>query len=282
MVVTEAPQSDDAAGAQTYWSLAGEANRDKLVAESMARGLTHEPRLVEPETAIGRAVRLLGGKRRIVRSVRKGKWAVIEEELEVSRDRLRHWDGPTIELDKIGRPVFTGATAEEAQQVREAYANALDTLDTTDMSHWLLTALERLNAVGLRKSGGIYYVPPHRMAAWRKFIEVLTVVAPQSVVYTIPTVRMTADGARAILDSLTSEVEEQTDKLTADVVSGQLGLRGLNNRGDQSAALLAKVSQYESVLGQRLERLRTIIGKLDVDVAGARLAAEALEDEAGS
>jgi hypothetical protein len=278
VVATEADV--DSAGAQTYWSLGGEANRDQLVAEATVRGISIMPRLVEPETAIGRAVACLKGKRRIVRSIRKGKFAVVEEELDVSRDKLKHWEGPTIELDKVGRPIFEGATTEEAQQVRDAYAQALDALDTNDISQWLLTGLERMNAVGLRKTGGIYYVPPAFMPSWRKFAEVLKIVAPACTVYFIPTVRMTADGARAILDSLTFEVEEAANKLTEKVVSGELGVRGLDNRAADSAALLAKVSQYEMLVGSRLEKLRNVINKLDLDVAAAKLACEAMEDDA--
>jgi hypothetical protein len=270
----------DAAGAQTWWSLTGESDRNALIAEAKARGIEHTPRIVEPETALSRAVRELRGKRRIVRSIRKGKWAVIEESLDISRDMLKHWDGPTIELDKIGRPVLTNATMEEAQQVKESYQHALNVLDTTDLSSWLLDGLQRLNAIGLRKTGGIYYVHPVRMPEWRAYIEVLAVVAPACTVYLIPTIRMTADGAKAILDSLAREVEEEVASVTAEIVGGELGVRGLENRAKESGALLGKVTQYESLLGERMEKLRDLIGKLDVDVAAAKLSAEALKDDA--
>jgi hypothetical protein len=280
VVVTD--DAADAAGATTWWSLAGEAERDALLREMKARGIEHHPRLVEPETALGRAVGCLRGKRRIVRSIRKGKWAVIEEELDVSREKLRHWEGPTVFIDKVGRAVLENSTDEEAHQVREAYAHALDVLDTNDLSHWLLTAVERFGGIGLRRTGGIYYVPPQRMKEWRQFIEVLAIVAPKCTVYTVPTVRLTADGARAILDSLTTEVEDAAEKLSQEVIGGDLGIRGLDNRAESSRQLLSKVSQYEELLGTRIEKLRTLIEKLDVDVAAARLAAEALADEAAA
>jgi len=278
VVATEA--DTDAAGASTFWSLGGEADRTQLIAAAMVNGITNMPRLIEPETAIGRAVECLRGKRRIVRSIRKGKYAVVEEELDLSRDKLKHWEGPTIELDKIGRPTFDGATDDEVQLVLEGYAKALEALDTNDISHWLLTGLERLNAVVLRRSGGFYYVPPANMPEWRKYAEVLKEVAPLCTVYFLPTVRMTADGARAILDGLTAEVVEAADAITDELVTGELGLRKLGNRAESSAQLLRKVTQYEFILGERMEKLRNVIGRLDLDVAAATLAAEAMADEA--
>jgi hypothetical protein len=277
VIVTDADA--DKAGAQTYWSLAGEVNREEMFLAMTKHGLDHEPRLVEPETALGRALSCLKGRRRFLRNIRKGRWAVVEEGIDVTRDTLKHWEGPIVSLDKVGRPVLENATMEEAKAVREAYARALDILDTNDISHWLLTAVSRLTGVGLRKGGGIYYVPPSRMPEWRKHIEVLAECAPDCSVYTIPMIKMTADGARAILDSLTGETIDEADALTAEVLDGSLGVRGLDNRAASSRALLAKVSEYEHLLGTRVDRLRDVIAKLDVDIVAAKLAAEAAAEE---
>ncbi len=271
---------EDIAGATTWWSLSGEADRTQLEVEAKVRGIGRKPRLIEPETALGRAVATLRGKRRIIRPIRRGKWAVVEEELDITKEKLRHWEGPTVELDKVGRAVLTNATPEEAQQVRETYSRGLDILDVNDISDWLLRCVEDLGGIALRKGGGIYYVPPSGMKTWRLVIDALSVVAPACSVYCPPTVRMTKDAARALIDSLTTDIEERAESVTADVLSGDLGVRALDNRAERSRELLSKVSEYENLLGTRLERLRNVIGKLDVDVAAAKLAAEALQEDA--
>lgn len=273
--------NEDQAGATVWWRLHGEADRQALVLalENEALDQVTDPKPVEPETALRRAVDGLRGKRRLVRPLRRGAWAIIEEELDVSNDKLKHWNGPTVTLDKIGRAILKNASVDEAQQVQTSYAHFLDVLTTHDVSHWLLTQIERLGAIGLREGGGIYYVPPQRMPEWRAIVGALQEAAPSHHVYMVPTVRMTADGARAILDSLTSEIESEVTRVFNEVVSGELGVRALDKRADDSKALLAKVAQYESVIGERLENLRAQVGALEVDVAAARLAAEAARED---
>jgi hypothetical protein len=278
MIVSD---GDLAAGASTFWGLRGEANRADLVSALRLHDLgDYLPKAVEAETALRRAVGVLRGKRRLIRPIKRGVWAVVEEALDVTKENLKHWPGPTVRLDKVGRAVLENATTEEAQQVRDAYDHYLDVLDTTDVSGWLLTQLDRLTAVGLRPGGGFYYVPPSRVAEWLAIRAALADAHPQHQVYLMPTVRMTEDGARAILDALVTEVSTKIDDVTAELVSGDLGLRALDTRSDQSKALLAKVTQYENLLDSKLETLRANIAKLDVDMVAAVLAAEALRDEA--
>jgi hypothetical protein len=278
--VVVADGEEAGAGATIWWRLHGEADRSKLVMELQSRGIDHMPKVVEPETALRRAVGVLRGKRRLIRPLRRGSWAVVEEELDDLNDKLKHWEGPTISLDKIGRAVLKNSTPEEAQQVREAFDYYLEALETTDISGWLIAQAERLGAIGLREGGGIYYLPPQRMKEWRQLVDALTTVHPKHSIYMVPTVKLTQDGARAILDSLTFEIEAQVATLTSEVVSGDLGVRALDTRADKSKALLTKVTDYEELLGTKLEKLRDQIANLSVDVAAAKLAAEALKDEA--
>lgn len=279
VVVAEGEEAT--AGATIWWRLHGECDRAKLVDELTARGIQHMPKVVEPETAIRRAVGCLRGKRRLVRPLKKrGSWAVIEEELDDVKEKLKHWQGPTVSLDKIGRAVFSNASAEEAQQVRAAYDRYLDVLDTADVSSWLISQAERLGAIGLREGGGIYYLPPQRMGEWRLIVEALSSAHPEHHVYMVPTVRMTQEGARAILDSLTYEIEQQVAKTKDEVISGDLGVRALENRFDETNDLLRKVTMYEQLIEQPLQKLRDTIASLSADVVAAKAAAEALKDDA--
>lgn len=270
----------DVAGAQTFWRLHGELPDYALLVQALeSRNIDHAPVPCEPETALRRAVQDLKGKRRLVRPLRKGAWAVVEEELDDANDRLKHWDGPTITLDKLGRPAFKNATAEEAQAVGTAYAYYLTAMTTEDISSWLCKQADRLSAVSMRPGGGIYYIPPSRMPEWRAIQSALLEAAPGHVIYTIPTIRMTTDGAKAILDCLSDEIEMNMTKISKKVISGELGVRGLNTRADETRELLSKVVQYEGIMGERLDTLRNHLAKLEADVVAATLAAEAAEAE---
>ncbi len=267
----------DGAGATVYWSLTGDTDRLKLLdALNAQQNLAdHAPPAHSPESCLQRAVAVLRGKRRLIRPLRKGSWAVVEEQLNPTSDALKHWTGPTVSLDMIGRPVLKNATAEEAKLVQDAYAYHWDALTAKDVSAWLIEQAGRLGAVTLRKGGGFYYMPPRAMPEWRQIISCL---GEGHTVYKVPTIRMTKAGAQAILDALQSEVDAEVDRISTDVISGELGVRGLETRAGDAGSILAKVEQYETLLGSRLEKLRVVLSKLEADVAAAKLAAEAEED----
>lgn len=293
-------EGDDAAGATVWWRLRGEVDRERLrhsLDEHRAHYTISPPGSVDPETALRRAVGVLRGKRRLVRPLRRGMWAVVDEEVDASRDVLKHWSGPTITLDKIGRVVVkqplpsspadaaidraTCATLQE--DLGKGYDHFMGALTTEDISAWLIANVERLGAVGLRDGGGIYYVPPHGMGALRALTGALAEASQdRHAVYVVPTVRMTRDGARAILDSLTAELDLEMTRVRNDVISGDLGVRALENRAEQTKGLLAKLDQYEALLDRPLASARNMVLNLSADLAAAVLAAEAAAEDAAS
>ncbi len=290
---------DDAAGATVWWRLRGEVDRERLrhsLDEHRAHYSLALPSAVEPETALRRAVGVLRGKRRLVRPLRRGVWAIVDEEVDASRDELKHWSGPTIHLDMIGRVVVkapaAGSPADAAinqatcatlqEDLRKGYDHFMGALTTEDISTWLIANVERLGAVGLRDGGGIYYVPPHGMGALRALTGALAEAAEGHAVYVVPTVRMTRDGARAILDSLTAELDLEMTRVREDVISGDLGVRALENRAEKTRSLLAKLDQYEDLLDRPLASARNMVLNLAADLAAAKLAAEAAAEDAAS
>lgn len=275
---------EDAAGATIWWRLEGDVDRKVLLEKLEALGYGNlAPPVCEPEVAIRRAAANLKSKRRLLRPLgRRGAWAIVEEEAVIGRDELKHWTGPTISLDKIGRPVLTNATAEEANVVKAAYDYHLDALTSEDISSWLIGQAERLGAVALRRGGGIYYMPPAGLTTWSRIVDALTSAQAAHAVYKVPTVRMTKDGARAILDSLEAEITAKVNTTADEVISGELGVRGLENRARGTDQLLAKVAEYEGLLGSRLDTMRELLAKLQEDVVAAKLAAEAAEEDAAS
>lgn len=279
IMVTEA--DEDHAGATIWWRLEGDVDRRQL--HQALRDLGYADRIPptrEPEVALRRAAANLRSKRRLLRPVRKGVWAIVEEQVLADKDSLKHWEGPTVSLDKIGRPSLRNATAEEARIVTDAYQYHLGALTTEDVSSWLIEQAERLGAVALRRGGGIYYMPPSGLTAWGRIISALTSVQMGHSVYKVPTVKMTADGARAILDSLEEELHSTVDHVGSELITGELGTRALETREAKSRDLLLKVRQFESLLGSKLDGLIGLVEKLQTDIVAAKLAAEADEDGA--
>lgn len=272
--------NEDAAGATVWWRLRGDVDRLSLQDALAARGLVdYAPAPHSPEVALRRAAAVLRGRRRLVRPLKRGSWAIVEETLQPSGEELKHWTGPTVSLDKIGRIVVKNSTPEEAQSVKDAYDYHFEALTTEDVSSWLITQVWRLGAVALRDSGGIYYLPPKAMKEWRQIVEALGVATNRHNVYKVPTVRMTKDGARAILDSLLEDINTNVEDIRKGVISGELGVRALETRAARSFDLLGKVEQYEQLLGTKLADVHATLEKLQEDVVAAKLAAEAAAEE---
>ncbi|HYM54906.1 MAG TPA: hypothetical protein VES97_06050 [Solirubrobacteraceae bacterium] len=273
---------ESVAGATVWWRLLGDVDRQKLLDALTARGFGPErcPDPVEPETALRRAVGELRGKRRLVRPIKRGVWAVVDESVDLSAEELKHYEGPKVRLDKIGRAELENATPDEAELVKRSYGRYLDALTTEDVASWLIHQAQRLGAVSLREHGGIYYLPPSRWPEWSGITDALQSAHPRHACYSMPTFKLSAGGARAILDSLTAEVEADVDAIQDDVLSGDLGVRALETRGEKGRLLLAKVEEYEALVGERLEKLRAAVAQVQVDVAAAKLAAEAAREDA--
>lgn len=281
MIVNEA--SDDLAGATVCWSLTGDVNRTAFAEQLLAVSLEkHTPEPHSPEVALRRAATVLRSKRRLIRPLKKGAWAVVDEQVQTSGGELgvtlKHWTGPTITLDKIGRPKLTNATAEEAKLVKDAYEYQLDALTTEDLSQWLIAQVERLGGVAMRRSGGFYYLPPRSMPEWRRIMSAVTGAHEGHAMYKVPTVRMTKDGARLILDSVKAEIEAEILSIGQEVISGELGVLALETRANRTDRLIAKATEYEVLLGSQLTHTQQALDKLRADVVAAKLAAEADEE----
>jgi hypothetical protein len=280
-------EGDDGAGATVLWRLRGEFPRAKLVEAVQGHWFKIPlPPVREPEVALRRAVAGLRGKRRLVRPVRKGLWAIIDEGIAADGNSLKHWSGPTVSLDAIGRlvvkngmgSVMTAADDERVEELLKAYDHFLDALTPDDVSAWLIENAQRLGAVTMRDGGGLYYLPPGAMQEWRAIVDVLDRVSSgRHVVSMIPTVRMTRDGAKAILASLTIELEVEVERLRAELISGDLGVRALENRAALTATMLGKVEQYEALLATPMAGVRDMVNNLSTDLVAAKLAAEADE-----
>lgn len=275
-------EGDDTAGATIFWTLRGDVDRKVLIEALKARGIFERlPPVREPEVALRRAASELKSKRRLLRPIRKGVWAIVEESVVPNADKLKHWEGPTIALDKIGRPVLKNATMEEAKAVMDSYNYHLEALTTEDLSSWLIEQAAFIGAVPLKKGSGVYYVPPHGLALWNVITSAVEEASNgDASIYKMATVRLTKDGARAVLDALQAEIDAKAKDISDEVISGDLGVRGLETRARWSMELQQKVADYEGIVGHRLDDMRALLSKLQEDVAAAKLAAEALEDEA--
>jgi len=266
----------DTAGAATWWSLSGDTDLGALVAAWSKAGL--DPELLpvgrSREVALHRAVAEQRDRKRTVQRLddRSG-WAVVD--VEVSRHEAdvrvpcRVWDDE--EKGLICEP--PGTTL--ADEIAAAFRRNLTTISQGDVSAWLVRQAERLNAVALRETGGIYFVPNHTLGEWRLIAGTLRETTSHTV-YELPALR-SDEAVKAIVDALAREAEAQATKLEEQLTADELGERALRARGVTCEQMQKKVEQYERLLGTSMTTLHERIERLQAAVAGAIFA---LSDDA--
>lgn len=280
----------DTAGAITYWRV-GDLSLDALTAAWGVEGL--DPKLLppepEPEVALRRAVTAQAEKRRLVRPLaRRGAWAVVDETVvgdsthyeQIATVHFQVGAVPPIRVDR-GPTVSWAAVDVVETAIRESYEVNRSRLDHSDVSVWLVRLATRVQAVSLRDSGGVYFVPRDGTDFWTKVARAVDAAAGHKV-FRIPALKA-SEAVEAILDAITHEAESEASAIEADLAKEgdeQIGVRALKSRGDTCEAVLAKVASYERLLGVKLDTVRERIDRLSADVATARLLAESENKDA--
>lgn len=275
------------AGTLSFVRISGATDYAKLATAWAANDLDAEllPELPTDAVACSRAVKDQTSTDRLARILRRPKqangWALVDE----TTDRtLHHSVALHVFPNAIGRlgfeaqngtkvsPLPYGTNLEQlAASVNERYAHHMDHLSTGDVSGWFVSLCRSQDAVALRDTGGFYFIPAHNVPTWDRMVKAIREGSDHGV--GMIQAMTTDDAVATILDSLTSEAETVADELFRGVVDGELGQRALLNRGDRCSALVAKVKQYEALLGVSLKTLRERLGGLQTSLSAATLVA---------
>lgn len=268
------------AGSVVFWSLSGDVDIARLVAEWRAAGLDEAwlPDLPTPTVALRRAVMEQRGPRRLVRPLgKRNGWAIVDEGVEKGGEALCHETKMTIRLNEIGQIVCEPDGSHAANEIRVAFERTIGQVSHGAVSGWLCRMAHRVMAVALRPSGGFYFVPQARVETWGRVVKALQ-AASSCEVYGIPAMRAES-AVRAILSAITSETAGIAFRMRAELQ--HLGERGLQNRLAECEDVEAKVLFYESFLGQSLESLRDTLRALKASIAAGILSRSCRATEEG-
>jgi hypothetical protein len=278
-----APQAAETAGAISYWRLSGNVELSKLAAAWAAQGLDKDLLPAQPgaEVALGRAVRELQGKRRLVRPLgKRGAWVVKDEAVTQDGNDVTHtrvcvvkFEAGSAAIDPGEAPVETFDAAAAA--IRDNFRKAQIELAPEDISGWLIKLAYDRSSVSLRDSGGIYFVPRAGVEFWRKAVAAIQSVGAHRI-FQIPALK-NSEAIDAILDAVTVETSAAVAGIEAELIAegdDALGARALKTRAETCGALLDKVAAYEELLGVKLPALVSKIEDLRAGVAAAALKTE--------
>lgn len=269
------------AGAIVWWRLSGTVDYEKLKAAWAAAGLDEKrlPLPCTPTTALRRAANELREKRRLVRPLGRGNgFAIVRERVTKDQKELDYEVLCKVTLNAVGRVQIetVGAVDNEvakiSHEVRAAYEKHLGELQTEDFSGWLVRLMPHLDAVGLRDSGGVYFVPHAAVDSLARAAAVLRDVSEHAV-HRVPALR-SDDAVDAILDAVAQEAEAEALAMEQDIVDGKLGAKGYTNRVVTCEEVEAKVTRYEELLGRSLPKLTERLEKLRANLTVAAMKAD--------
>ena len=154
--------------------------------------------------------------------------------------------------------------------VQKEYAHFREVLTGSSMGACLVDICQHFRGTSLRPSGGIYWLPEDAVETWDKVGQaVFDSGDGDSSVYRLRTV-LDESAASAVIDAITAEVDAQSSEIIEGI--GELGERALRTREERSRNLKAKVEHYEQMLGEGLDKLKSVCDIATKSAAHAVLA----------
>jgi ferredoxin len=115
-----------------------------------------------------------------------------------------------------------------------------------------------LGGLSMRDGGGIYFMPEDKLSKWKSVgmaVESAACDGSKNCVTVCPmeTNEMTL---RDIRDAIVREVETESAAIRKELVDNDFGVRAIENRVSRSGDLIARMQQYEKLLGETLGSCR--------------------------
>lgn len=293
-------------GAVVYWRLPGDIRLDVLEKAWANEKLDNKllPKLPSAKTCLTRAVDDVAKGKLFKRRIKDGGYRIVKEENGVDTTECRATLGANEELVTDDPKYGTAVTDEKGKvttpivgwtpnpthyllgKLTAAFESHKNILASRDIGSWLPDKLMTLlGATTLRESGGVYFVPRDQVELLKRIVKALKAVSSYKV-YQIKA--MTGDEAvEAVLDAIVAEAEAAAEAVEVALAQGQgavggedsevkpLGPRALETRADKCREMVAKVRDYETLLGKMMPTITKRLEDLKVAAMEASLAAQA-------
>jgi len=132
--------------------------------------------------------------------------------------------------------------------LRATYWHHVEHVSTVDISAWLIRQAAHCDALSLRDTGGVYFIPRHALDNWRTRADALH-GASRCRVLLIPAMNG-EEALEAAVQALLDECSAFSAALEQELEADTLGARALETRGGQAKRLLEKLTRYETLFGK--------------------------------
>ncbi len=268
----------ETAGCVTWWRLSGSLPLETLQSAWGAAG--HDDRLLPKQTtpaeALARAVRQHQSKRVLARPLggRRG-WALVNE--DATDDGL---DYQVLCKAHVEEQRIVVACDDDAlrRKIEDAYVAHRAALSATDVSMWISGKLiSQVQAVKLRDTGGVYFVPRDNVATFVGWAGLLRGISDH-VVYELPALR-SEEALEAIMVAVITEADKELAAMEEELDMDDLGVRALRTRERRCEAVRFKIATYEHLLGQGMEDMQDRLGALQASIVEAAILADGGEQQ---
>lgn len=267
-------------GAIIYWRLGGNVQATRLRNAWIAAGLDEDLLPPKPDA--------LAALKRVLKSIETDEIRVDSVERDTTHGKrglavlkknkmstghamwVTQWQAL---LDTDDQLAFVTVDGEEfdadiAELISAQYAQERGILPHTAMSVWMVSLIEKCNAVALRDSGGIYFVPKWHLPRWRSFVNVVKTVS-KTKPFEIPAMS-SESAAEAVLDALTQDCDTFINKVEGEL--GNVGVRALQTRENLLKTMANKLEAYTDIIGGKVTGLRSKLETLQGHLSTALIA----------
>jgi len=293
-IVVVENSSISSVGAVSFWRLDGEIDRVKLAEEWAAAGLDPAwlPAPCSAKVALSRALARMKGDGRSVVTLKDGGHALTtlrDTASEAVASRVAASVDLVVKLatSASGEHVLAidlptdDETAERAAiEVRRLWSHYRAAVVATDVSVWLADIVSKLDAVGLREGGGVYFVPATTVAQWRKIADAVSRSSSHRISQ-LPAMR-SDDAVAAVLAALEDEAAAHVAKMDEILTASEVGARFLRSRIRDTDAVASKLERYEALLGAKLDMIKDKIIETRASLSLAEIQALNLAEQAGA
>lgn len=274
-------------GAIVYWRLSGVVSLEALAQAWAAEGLDADalPSAPSNRVALRRTAKKVAAPGEMVTGVRRdGALAVgtlVAEKPEAEgteTDDLAVKVRGAVRLAEDGSLLVRGGIDPTMAGV--AFEDAKAALTADDVSAWLSKMIRSVDAVGLRDTGGVYFVPRYALPKWEAMTRALRACSAHAIA-SIPAMT-SAEATAAFMDAMKAAAERTAAELSADVAAlaaGQAtyGVRALRTKVRRAEEVEAQITRYEDALGGKLEDVRAAVMAVRAQLTVAMLSADAVD-----
>ncbi len=281
MMNVQGSQKIDGLGMVVAWSPNGDADLQKMADAFAAIGFGEfapNPRDLK-EALRAALVAEFSKKNRRVAPCDPGYEVTQEIKIEGEiRNRHEHILSAWIERDKAsGAEIVCVDDPALVNDVLGWVQEAQRKVDSTAIGAALTKTVEALKGIKIRDAGGAYWLPPASVARWLQLADALN-NAGRPVRLREFEQAATPRTVASVLDAVESHVASTLDSMLTEIEKGTLGERALAKKQQETMDLADQLTEYESVLGSKLDVVRTRIAEVNLRAMQAESVVLAAKD----